>query len=174
MTIKAVRIACDVPATEPAASLNSGEPRNGLIDELNPLRFIVEPKVAELAAELETTTEFLRQLDAFEEMNANSVVPERAVEADIPCNLRLCAAAHNKFPFTLPQTVVMVLRVSIELAIKAQSKTIEFLEEHQLVAEAINNKPIEARSRMRNLPRNNERHLIETRNSLSARNFRRN
>ncbi len=156
-------------------AMESDELRDGLIDELSTLRFIVEPEVAALAAELASTTEILRLFEACEEMEANKEIPEKAVEADILYHRRMFAAAHNKFLSTLLQTVVVVLRANFELAIKAQCEFIEFLEEHRLVAEAINNRnPDEARSCMKNLLGNNERHLTEMRAALSSRNSRRN
>ena len=108
-------------------------------------------------------------------MEANKEIPERAVEADILFHRRMFAAAHNKFLSALLQTVVVVLRANFELAIKAQHEVIGFLEEHRLVAEAINDRdPDGARTCMRNLLRNNERHLTEMRAALSDRESGRN
>ena len=60
-------------------------------------------------------------------------------------------------------------RADFELAIKAEHEVTEFLEEHRLVAEAINDRdPDGARSRMRNLLHNNECHLTEMRAALSS------
>ena len=151
-------------------AMESDNLRDGLIDELSTLRFIVEPEVAALAAEIATTTEILRIFEAYEEMEASKRVPERAVEADILFHRRLFAAAHNVFLATLLRTVVTIMRANFELSIRANREAIGFLDEHRLVAEAINNRnPLEARSCMQNLLRNNKKHLTEIRMEVASR-----
>ena len=152
-------------------AMESGDMRDGLIDELATLRFIVEPEVAALAAERASTTEILRLFEAYEEMEKNRHIPEKAVEADILFHRRLFAAAHNKFLTALLRTVVAVLRANFILAIKADYAIIEFLEEHRLVAEAINNrKPEDARAVMQQLLNNNKQHLVDMRAAIASKN----
>lgn len=149
-------------------AMESGELREGLIDELATLRFIVEPEVAALAAEQASTTEILRLFEAYEEMEKNRDIPEKAVEADILFHRRLFAAAHNKFLTALLRTVVAVLRANFALAIKADYAIIEFLEEHRLVAEAVNNRdPAGARAIMQQLLLNNKQNLIDMRAAIA-------
>lgn len=149
-------------------AMDSDDLRDGLIDELSALRYIVEPEVAAMAAELATITEKLRLFEALEAMEANKDDPEKAVEADILFHRRLFAAAHNKFLVTLLRAVVAVLRANFELAIRADYAIIEFLDEHRQVAEAVYDRnPDEARSCMRKLLRRNERHLSEMRAALA-------
>ena len=150
-------------------AVESDELRDGLIDELSTLRYIVEPEVAAIAARHATTTEILRLFEAYEEMERNKNVPERAVEVDILYHRHLFAAAHNKFLSTLLRTVVAVLRANFALAIRVELEVIEFLDEHRLVAEAINDRdPDRARSCMQTLLLNNQRHLTEMRQALAS------
>lgn len=152
-------------------AMESTDMRDGLIDELATLRFIVEPEVAALAAERASTTEILRLFEAYEEMEKNRDIPEKAVEADILFHRRLFAAAHNKFLTALLRTVVAVLRANFVLAIKADYAIIEFLEEHRLVAEAVNNRdPDGARAIMQQLLNNNKQHLVEMRAAIASKN----
>ncbi len=150
-------------------AMESDELREGLIDELSTLRYILEPEVAAIAAELATTTEVLRLFEAWEMMDANRHNPERAVEADILFHRRMFEAAHNKFLSALLRTVVTVLRANFEMALRADLEVIGFLEEHRLVAEAIKDrKPDEARHRMQLLLRNNQRQIAGMRHALAS------
>ncbi|MEM6462605.1 MAG: FadR/GntR family transcriptional regulator [Pseudomonadota bacterium] len=155
-------------------AMESPNLRDGLIDELATLRFIVEPEVAALAAERASTTEVLRLFEAYEEMEKHCDSPEKSVEADILFHRRLFAAAHNKFLTALLQTVVAVLRANFLLAIKADYAMVGFLEEHRLVAEAVNDKdPQRARSIMQTLLENNKQHVIEMRQAIALKDRKR-
>ena len=149
-------------------AIESDHLRDGLIDDLNALRMIIEPEVAAMAARVATTTERLRLFEAYEEMERNKSIPEKAVAADILFHRRLFAAAHNKFLSTLLRAVVAVLRANFRLAISTDREVIEFLEEHRLVAEAVNDRnPKLARASMLTLIQNNQRQLAEMRATLN-------
>lgn len=144
--------------------------RDQLVDELSTLRFIIEPEVAALAAESASTTEILRMFEAFEAMERHLRDPEQAVEADILFHRRLFEAAHNRLLMGMLRTVIAVLRSNFALAIKADHAIIAFLEEHRLVAEAINRRdPAAARAAMQNLLSNNKKNLEDMRALVTAR-----
>ncbi|WP_421726529.1 FadR/GntR family transcriptional regulator [Bauldia sp.] len=142
--------------------------RDQLVDELSTLRFIIEPEVAALAAEFATTTEILRLFEAFEAMERHLHEPQKAVEADILFHRRLFEAAHNRLLMGMLRTVVAVLRANFALAIKADYAIIEFLEEHRVVAEAINRRePDAARAAMQVLLSNNKKNLTAMRREVA-------
>ena len=143
--------------------------RDQLVDELSTLRLIIEPEVAALAAQSASTTEILRLFEAFEDMERNLRDPERAVEADILFHRRLFEAAHNRLLMGMLRTVVAVLRANFALAIKADYAIIEFLEEHRVVAEAINRRdPDAARAAMLTLLHHNKKNLADMRRMVAA------
>ncbi|MCP4385348.1 MAG: FadR family transcriptional regulator [Hyphomicrobiales bacterium] len=150
--------------------LQQDEQREQLVDELSTLRYIIEPEVAALAAESASTTEILRLFEAFEQMEEHLHEPEKAVEADILFHRRLFEAAHNRLLMGMLRTVVAVLRANFALAIKAEYAIIEFLEEHRVVAEAINRRdPAAARAAMQVLLRNNKKNLTDMRARVAGR-----
>lgn len=150
-------------------AMEADQLRDGLIDQLSQLRYIVEPEVAALAAEHASTTEILRLFEAQEAMERHRNEPELAVEADILFHRHLFAAAHNKFLNALLRTVIVILRANFSLAIKADYDIIKFLDEHRVVAEAIHRRdPDAARQAMRGLLDNNRTHLIDMRKTVSG------
>ena len=148
-------------------TLESEAMRDGLVDELSTLRFVIEPEVAALAASSATTTEVLRLFEAYEQMEANLSDRNRAVEADILFHRRLFEACHNRLMTQFLRTVITVLRANFELAIMADHMVIRFLEEHREVAEAVHrHEPDSARVAMQGLLLNNRKNLTEMRDAI--------
>jgi DNA-binding FadR family transcriptional regulator len=128
-----------------------------LLGQLTQLRVMIEPEVAALAALNATTTEMLRIQQAYEEMELHVRDQQKAIAADILFHQRLFEGAHNDLVRSMMPALVTLLEANFELSIHSANGFIRNLEEHRLVAEAVNARDAEAARRsMRKLLQNNE------------------
>jgi DNA-binding FadR family transcriptional regulator len=128
-----------------------------LLSQLTQLRFMIEPEVAALAATQASTTEILRISEAYDAMEQNRFDADKAIAADIEFHRRLFEAAHNDLINSLLPAFVTLLRGNFEVAIQATNGFLRNLEEHRLIAEAVQARdPEQARRAMHNLLNNNQ------------------
>ncbi|HEV7255238.1 MAG TPA: FadR/GntR family transcriptional regulator [Mesorhizobium sp.] len=148
-----------------AWSLEREDLRDELLDELTALRFMVEPEVAALAAQVGTTTEVLRLFEAVELMERHANGPRaEAIEADILFHRRMFEASHNGILLGVMRLVFALLRANFASAIERDDGRHYYVEEHRKVADAVHRRDADgARDAMRALLRNNARNIDETR-----------
>lgn len=117
-----------------------------LMKALSELRLIVEPEAAALAAKRATTKQILRLFDCYEDMQLHAGDSEKAILHDVRFHEVLLEACGNPLLRSLSQSISLLLRANFRLSIQVDNAFIRNLDDHRLIAEAIQNRdPEEAR-----------------------------
>lgn len=126
--------------------LSENATHKDLMKALSELRQIVEPEAAAFAAMRATSKQVLQLFDCYEDMQLHANDPVQAIVHDVRFHETLLDACGNPLLRSLAQSISLLLKANFELSIQIDSAFIRNLDDHRLIAEAIQNKdPDEAR-----------------------------